>query len=124
MKISLKLFAVSVIVLLAACASTPQNPFVGAWAVSMESPIGTIPGTISFADDGTGSMAFEVPGQESPPAAFQGAAFDGNAVKFSAAIDAQGQQFNMEFSGNVEGDNISGEFATDFGAFAVTGTRK
>jgi len=125
MKISLRLFAITALVVLAACASTPKNPFVGAWAVNMDSPIGALPGTINFAADGTGTMMIEAPGSEGqPPAAFSGATFADNTVAFTTSIDAQGQQFTLQFSGKVEGDNLTGEFNTDFGAMPVTGTRK
>jgi len=125
MKISLKLLAFTTIALLAACASTPQNPFVGSWAVNMDSPIGARPGTMNFAADGTGTMSIEAPGAEGqPPATFANATFEENTVKFSTSIDAQGQQITLDFTGAVDGDNITGEFNTDFGAMPVTGTRK
>lgn len=125
MKISLKLAALSAIILLAACASTPSNPFVGDWTVNMDSPIGALPGTLSFADDGSGSMMIEAPGAEGqPPATFQGATYEGNTVAFSTTLDAQGQEITLSFTGTVDGDALSGEFDTDFGAMPVTGTRK
>jgi hypothetical protein len=50
--------------------------------------------------------------------------FDGNAITFDAAIDAQGQSLVLEFSGTVDGDSLEGEFGSDFGAFGVSGSRQ
>jgi hypothetical protein len=125
MKISLKILALSSIILLAACASTPSNPFLGAWTVNIDTPIGALPGTFNFAEDGTGTMAIEAPGAEGqPPATFQNAAYTDNTVAFSTAIDAGGQSLTLSFTGKVEDDQLSGEFASDFGAMQVTGTRQ
>ena len=56
-------------------------------------------------------------------APIDGVMYDGNSVSFSAEVDAQGQTLVLDFSGTIEGDSVSGEFGSDFGAFAVTGTR-
>ena len=119
----MKLIALTTIVLLAACASTPQNPFVGSWDVSLSTPIGDLPGVFMFNEDGTGTMSIEAQGQSSSNG-FEGAVFEGNTVKFSSNVDAQGAQMTLSFTGTVEADTITGEFDSDFGAFAVTGTRK
>lgn len=125
MKISLKLLAISSIILLAACASTPKNPVLGAWSVNIDSPIGALPGTFNFAEDGTGSMAIEAPGAEGqPPTTFQNATYADNTVAFTAAVDAGGNSLTLSFTGKVEGDALTGEFDSDFGAMAVTGTRQ
>ena len=125
MKISLKFFALATVVLLAACASTPKNPFVGAWSITVDTPIGSLPGTLNLAADGTGSMAIEAPGAESqPPTAFENVTFTDNKAAFSTTVNAQGQQLTFSFNGTVEGDDLTGAFDTDFGQFAVSGTRK
>jgi len=103
---------------LAGCAaSTP--PAVGVWAVEMNTPLGAMPATLTINEDGTGSMSAD--GMGSSP--ISGITFEGNMVAFDAEIDAQGQSIVLEFSGNVEGDSLTGEFGSDFGAFGVTGSR-
>ncbi len=125
MKNALRLFALTSILILGACASAPSNPFLGAWDVKIDSPIGELPGTFNFAEDGTGSMGIEAPGAEGqPPAAFSGATFTENNVSFTASIDAGGNQMTASFTGKVEGEMLTGELDTDFGAFPVTGTRQ
>ncbi len=105
--------------LLVGCAaSTP--PAVGVWAVELNTPLGALPATLTVNADGTGLMAAEGMG-ETP---VSGITFDGSAMAFEAAVDAQGQTLVLEFSGTVTGDSLAGEFDSDFGAFAVTGTRQ
>jgi len=111
-------FCVLVAAVLVGCASTPAA--VGVWDVELNTPLGAMPATLTINEDGTGSMAAE--GMGSSP--LSGIMFDGNMVAFDAEIDAQGQTIFLEFSGNVEGDSMTGEFGSDFGAFGVTGSRE
>ena len=112
------LLAMALALLVGCAASTP--PAVGVWAVEMNTPLGALPATLTINEDGTGTMAAD--GMGSAP--ISGINFDGNALAFDAEIDAQGQTIVLEFSGSVEGDSMSGEFGSDFGAFGVTGTRR
>ena len=104
---------------LAGCAA-PGNPAVGAWNISMNTPVGAMPAVLTMNADGSGSMAADGLGET----ALNGISYDGNAVTFSAAIDAQGQSLTLNFNGTVDGDALTGEFGSDFGAFGVTGTRQ
>jgi len=110
-------FAVTLLVLVGCAASTP--PAVGVWNVEMNTPLGALPATLTLNADGTGVMGSDQLGE----APIDGVIYDGNSVSFSAEVDAQGQTLVLDFSGTIEGDSVSGEFGSDFGAFAVTGTR-
>jgi type IV secretory pathway protease TraF len=57
-------------------------------------------------------------------AALNGITVDGEAVQFSTTIDAQGQSIALAFNGTVTGDQLSGQFNTDFGPIAVSGVRQ
>lgn len=125
MKISLKLAIVSAVIFLSACAMAPRNPVLGAWEIEMDTPIGALPGTITFTEGGEGTMMIEAPGSEGqPPATFENAVYDENTVAFTTTIDAQGQQVTLQFDGTVEEDELTGQFDTDFGVMGVSGTRK
>ncbi len=104
---------------LAGCAGGTA-PGVGVWGVEMNTPLGALPATLTLNADGTGSMSADGMGE----AALSGIMYDGNSVAFEAEVDAQGQTLVLDFTGTVEGDAISGEFGSDFGAFGVTGTRQ
>lgn len=116
-KVTSGLLIMAFAVLAGCAASTP--PAVGIWAVEMNTPLGAMPVTLTINEDGTGSMAAD--GLGSAP--ISGITFDGNLLAFDAEIDAQGQSIVLEFAGSVEGDSMSGEFGSDFGAFGVIGTR-
>ena len=102
-----------------ACALTPSNPAVGMWDVSINTPVGEQSGVWTLAADGTGVMAGEQGDQ-----AISGIMYDGNSLSFSVDIDAGGQSLSLDFTGTVEGDTLSGEFGSDFGAFGVSGSRQ
>lgn len=49
--------------------------------------------------------------------------YEEGKLTFSRSVNFQGQEFDMTFNGKVEGDKISGEFDTQMGPLAMTGTR-
>jgi N-methylhydantoinase B/oxoprolinase/acetone carboxylase alpha subunit len=57
-------------------------------------------------------------------AALTGITVDGETVQFSTTIDAQGQSITLAFNGTVTGDQLAGQFNTDFGPIAVSGVRQ
>lgn len=108
----------ALVLVLAGCAASVP-PAVGVWSIEMNTPLGAMPATLTIAEDGTGNMSGDMGQQD-----INGIMFDGNAINFSTAIDAQGQSITLTFAGTVDGDSLSGEFGSDFGAFGVTGTRQ
>lgn len=109
----------TLLLVLAGCASS-MAPGVGAWNISMATPVGEMPAVLTMNADGSGTMAADGLGETS----LNGIMYDGNMIKFSADIDAQGQTLTLTFSGSVDGNALTGEFGSDFGAFGVTGTRQ
>lgn len=107
------------LVFLVGCASAPSNPAVGVWDVNINSPAGAQAGVWTFAADGTGVMGSDLGDFE-----ISGIVYAGNQLSFSVDIDAGGQSLSLSFSGTVDGDSLAGEFASDFGAFDVAGSRQ
>ena len=105
--------------LLAACAST-QNPAVGIWDVNIETPVGAMVVVLDIQPDLSGTLSSGALGS----AALDGVTVEGNAVNFSTTVDAQGQTLTLRFAGTIEGDNLAGNFDTDFGAIPVAGVRR
>ena len=121
MKLCNKLMGMALALVLAVmmgCASS-LPPAVGVWGVEMNTPLGPLDATLTLNADGTGSMSTPELGE----APIDGITYDGAAVVFEAEVDVQGQSIVLEFDGTVTGDDISGGFSSDFGEFAVTGTR-
>lgn len=105
---------------LVGCAAGGPPPGVGVWGVEMNTPLGALAATLTLNEDGTGMMAADGLGE----APLSGIMYEDNMVTFEAEVDAQGQTLVLEFSGTVDGDSIDGEFGSDFGAFAASGTRQ
>lgn len=56
--------------------------------------------------------------------ALQGITVTENAVSFNVVVDAQGQTLALSFAGIIDGDNLTGNFDSDFGAIPVTAVRQ
>ena len=109
----------AMLVILTACAAGNSNPFAGSWDTMATTPVGNQSSVWTINEDGTGMMASDQGNQ-----AVDGIVVDGNNVSFTLDVDAGGQSLSLRFSGVVEGDSLSGVFASDFGDFDVTGTRQ
>lgn len=104
--------------LLVACAAE-TSPGVGVWDVNIDTPVGSQAGVWTINSDGTGIMGSDLGDQ-----AIEGIALEGNTIAFDVDIDAGGQSLSLSFSGTVNGDSLDGEFASDFGAVPVSGSRQ
>ena len=95
---------------------------VGSWNLTIETPLGTQEPTLVVGGDASALTAM----MTSPQGEVEGTDVtwnDDGTLGFTAEIDAGGQQLRMVFTGTVEGDAITGAFATDFGDFETTGMR-
>jgi hypothetical protein len=138
MKISLSkalLVALTLVLFSFGCASTgggaadapappppPAAPSaVGVWNMTIETPQGTQTPTITIngtAGDLSGSF-----GGPTGDLALDSISSDGDMVEFQVTIDIGGSDLVLNFSGTVEGDSMSGSFASDFGDFPATAER-
>lgn len=112
------------IVVLAGCASLgggASNPAVGTWAIEVDSPAGLAEMTLTINADMSGTVSMSAPAEASFD--ISDAAVDGQSLSFGVAFEFQGQGIQATFEGTIDGDTIAGEFITDFGNGAVTGTR-
>lgn len=119
LRISRNSLAAAMLIFLAACAAGNSNPFAGSWDTMATTPIGNQASVWTILDDGTGILSSD---QGEQPV--DGIVVDGNNVSFDLDIDAGGQFLTLSFSGVIEGDSLTGAFASDFGDFDVTGTRQ
>jgi hypothetical protein len=105
---------------LAACATTPPNPFVGGWDVTIDTPVGVLSAALDITPELTGTMS----SAEMGSATLSGVTVQENAVSFQTTVSAQGQSLTLRFAGTIDGDSLAGNFDTDFGAIPVTGVRR
>ncbi|MDO8907650.1 MAG: hypothetical protein Q7W55_04015 [Pseudohongiella sp.] len=120
-KIGSVLMGFAVALFLSACASTASapHPLVGAWEITIETPIGAMNANLLVNQDMSGQLS----SQDLGSAPLTGITVNGDAVNFSTVVDAQGQSLTLVFAGTVVGDLMSGSFNTDFGAIPVSGRR-
>lgn len=111
--------AATMLVILVACAAGNTNPLAGSWDTMVTTPLGDQEGVWTISADGTGIMSSDAGEQ-----AVDGIVVDGNNVSFDVVVDAGGQSLSLSFSGMVDGDSLTGAFASDFGDFTVAGTRQ
>jgi len=74
---------------------------------------------LHIAEDGTGLLVSVELGEQSITDILLGE----DSITFSVDVDAQGQMSTLDFTGTVADDVLSGEFGSDFGILAVTGSR-
>lgn len=120
-KIGSLLAGLVVALFLNACATTSApHPFVGPWLITIDTPFGAMDSNLDINPDLSGTMS----SAELGAATLDSVTVDGNNVRFSTDVDAQGQALTLVFSGVVEGDVLRGSFNTDFGNVPVTGRRR
>ena len=104
----------------------PPDPLVGTWNVTVVSPLGTSEQSITVTEDTTGNGglagSIHVPDGDAT-IAVNNLLREGQTVTFDIVFDIQGQEVPAKFKGTIDGDNITGEFVTDFGNATVEGTR-
>jgi len=120
-KIGSLLAGLVVAVFLSACATAPApHPFVGPWVITIDTPFGAMDANLDVNSDLSGTMT----SSELGAAPLNAVTVDGENVRFSTDVNAEGQALTLVFNGTVEGDLLRGSFNTDFGNVPVTGRRR
>ena len=93
----------------------------GKWEITINSPMGAQKATLDLKADGGALSGSQTAAQGSGP--LENGKVDGNAVSWSAKITSP-MPMTLEFTGNVEGDKLSGSVkAGSFGSFPFSGSR-
>jgi hypothetical protein len=120
-KLKSGLLTLALTLFLGACAATePPNPMIGAWLLTISSPIGEMALNLNVNPDLTGEMTSDDLGS----APLENLVLTDNAVSFQTTIDAQGQILTLVFNGVMGVDAFSGSFDTDFGAIPASAVRQ
>ncbi len=96
---------------------------VGTWNMSIETPLGTQTPTIMVSGDTSGLMVSMSSAEAGSVEATDVTHDAMGALGFSVDIEAGGQSLTLVFTGMVDGDSMTGTFATDFGDMEATATR-
>lgn len=93
----------------------------GNWEITSESPRGTMTRNVTFTQEGsklTGSIETR---DGSVP--IQKGSVDGNKISFTVVMSRGGNNFEMTYTGTVDGDTAKGTFQTPRGEVPWTGKR-
>ncbi|MCY3928111.1 MAG: hypothetical protein OXG81_07540 [Acidobacteria bacterium] len=95
---------------------------VGSWNMTIETPLGTQEPTLIVSGDASGLMGVMSSPQGDVELTEMSWSDDGT-LGFVMDIDAGGQSLSLAFSGMVDGDTLTGAFASDFGDMEANATR-
>lgn len=112
----------------AAPAYAQASPVAGSWEIAMETPVGERRSTMTIAPaDASYTVSFVDPPADGGGAVPQGTItevkVDGNAFSFKRSLTIEQGPIELRYSGTVDGNALTGSVDTDFGAFAIKGTR-
>jgi hypothetical protein len=93
----------------------------GKWEIVINSPMGAQKATLDLKAEGAALTGTQSAAQGSGP--LENGKVEGNALSWSAKITSP-MPMTLEFSGNVEGDKLTGSVkAGAFGSFPFNGSR-
>lgn len=100
-----------------------QANVAGTWAITIQGPEGPGMATAVLEQDGatfTGTISVD----SADDAEIENGSVEGNSMRFVLVLFVQGQGIELEVTGEVDGDTISGEMSVpDFGGFPFTAER-
>jgi len=102
-------------------APPPPPPAVGSWTLTVQTPQGTQQPTLVIT--GTAESLGGVLSGELGDLELDDVTFSSGVLSFKTSVDFQGQVFDVDFQGTVDGDSISGRFETPFGQVTASGVR-
>lgn len=120
------LMLAAVAIFVAACSSTPPQPkgpdLTGNWVLTTTSQMGAQDSDMTVKQ--TGSALAGTLTSQMGSVGYTGT-LEGNAVAFSFTINASGNDLKIDYSGTVEGDNMTGKAVFgSFGEGTFTAKRK
>lgn len=118
--------------LMAAPALAQGSPLVGTWDTAVETDFGKFEATMTVAQAANG-YTVEIKdkaqqGGQGPapamPSTISDVVIDGANFTFKRKLTTPQGEMNLAYSGSVEGDTLTGEVGSDFGAMKLAGTRQ
>lgn len=111
------------LVLVSAPAAAQAN-VAGSWAITIEGPEGPAEAMAELEQDGatfTGTISVD----QTDGAEILSGAVEGDSISFVLSVSVQGQAFDLQVAGEVDGDMIEGQmYVPDFGGFPFTAVRQ
>ncbi len=112
---------------IAAPAAAQESTPVGSWETTMETPMGNFSATLTVAEEGgayTVAMAEQMPADmPAMESTISNVAVEGDKVTFDRALTTPQGPMELKYTFTANGDAITGQADSAFGAMAITGTR-
>lgn len=102
------------------CVSAEEGP-VGEWNLTAEFGGRTNESTLNVSKDGDNLKATMV--SQRGERELDDVTFADGELTFDMTFERQGQEMTLSFSGNIDGDQLDGNWSSDFGDFPVSGKR-
>ena len=83
---------------------------IGKWNISVSTPMGTVPSTLTLNADGTGQASSRLGSSD-----LNELRFDGNSATFTVKIQVMGQEMVLDGSAVADADSITGKYVDSKG---------
>ncbi len=98
-----------------------QDP-VGTWNTKMDFGGNAVEATMTITRGADGALSGTWTGAQGE-SALASVKFEDGTLSFTRNVSFNANSFALTFEGEIDGDNLTGAFITDFGELAITGTR-
>ena len=99
--------------------ATNTTGFFESWNVVMHTPVGDLPARLTANNDCSMTLSSEDLGTSN----ITGVTRTRDSFYFRAEVNSEGQTLYLNYSGRVRNNQLTGEYSTSYGSFAMNGTR-
>jgi len=128
MKLFASIAAAAAALALSAPVMAQESAALGSWATTMETPMGNFSATMTLSHEGDAysvQMAEQMPeGMPAMESTISNVAVEGSTITFDRSLTTPQGVMALKYSFTADGDAITGQANSDFGAMAITGARK
>ena len=96
----------------------------GNWKISMNTPAGTQTTTVSITEEGGVLKGTVTDPWGGAPSELESLSVEGNKLTGKVEVSLSMGKMQLEFTGTIDGDSISGNFYTPMGPIDYSGTRQ
>ncbi len=114
--------AIVAALVLAAPAMADHHVTLGDWSMVMDFNGQEVPGTLTITEADGGGLAgkWTADGETTD---LRDVKFEDGTLTFGRTVNYQGSEFDIDYSGTIDGDSITGAFTTPAGELETNGTR-
>ncbi len=120
--VGFRVVAIAAAMVLALPAMSEHHVTLGDWSMVMDFQGQDVPGTLTIMEADGGGLAgkWTADGESTD---LRDVKFEGGTLTFVRSVDYQGSEFDINYSGTIDGDSITGAFTTPAGELETNGSR-